>query len=551
MNKKGILSVLLSAAMVSASISTAAVYAEEVRFELPECLIQSLNKDNNYKTGTYITNDYVNYRQGYSTAFETYGIIPKGTKVEVTEIFNGWGKINYNGKTAWFKLEYGDYVAPVTTTTTTTTAVTTTSLSERLGIYVTNGDVYYRKGHSNNDAAYGVIPKGTKVEILEIYQGWGRTNYDGKDSWFYLKFADFLTDAKVTVPATTSTTSTTSTTTTATTTTTTKPVTTTTPVLLPLDLNFSEGDIDANGVVDASDASTVLAYYAQIQTGGVSCFNAKQILFADINNDKVIDASDASLILFYYSYASTTKDFISMKEMMACNFNPPAVTTPQTTTTTSDTVTTTTNSSTTTGEATTTSTTTTGEATTTSTTATGEETTTSTTTTSEETTTSTTTTSETTTTTTTTTTPPVTTTTYKYPLAAKTLDSVGWTLENAFKAASSITYYGQKSDMPQDDKTSMEWYAEYGFKNGKGNCYVMAAMFCEMAKTLGYDAHMISGKVPLRAGGYGPHSWVEIEENGKIYVYDPDFANETKKNGFKIEYGQSGTWKYTVEKRMN
>ena len=99
--------------------------------------------------------------------------------------------------------------------------------------------------------------------------------------------------------------------------------------------------------------------------------------------------------------------------------------------------------------------------------------------------------------------------------------------------------------MPQDDKTSMEWYADYGFKNRKGNCYVMAAMFCEMARVLGYEAHQISGRVPLRAGGYGAHSWVEVKIGDTFYVFDPDFQNENPdKNGYQIYYGQSGTWKY-------
>ena len=91
----------------------------------------------------------------------------------------------------------------------------------------------------------------------------------------------------------------------------------------------------------------------------------------------------------------------------------------------------------------------------------------------------------------------------------------------------------------------------YGFKNGKGNCYVMAAMFCEMAKLLGYDAHQISGRVPLKAGGYGPHSWVEVTFEGTTYVCDPDFTEETKRNGYMITYGQSGTWVYQKDSVMS
>ena len=142
-----------------------------------------------------------------------------------------------------------------------------------------------------------------------------------------------------------------------------------------------------------------------------------------------------------------------------------------------------------------------------------------------------------------------TTTTCPYPMAKAKLDEVGWDLKKAFNA-SVIPYYGP-ADFPKDSKTTMQWYADYGFTNGKGNCYVMAAMFCEMAKLLGYDAHQISGRVPLKAGGYGPHSWVEITFEGTTYVCDPDFAEETKRNGYMITYGQSGTWVYQKDTVMS
>lgn len=140
---------------------------------------------------------------------------------------------------------------------------------------------------------------------------------------------------------------------------------------------------------------------------------------------------------------------------------------------------------------------------------------------------------------------------YDYPLAKERLDAVGWNLQAAFNAASGITYYGQKPDMPQTTDYTLEWYAEYGFKNGKGNCYVMAAMFCEMARLLGYDIHLISGKVPLKDGTWGPHSWTEVNVDGTVYICDPDFAHETGKNGYMITYGQSGTWMYQKEMVMD
>ena len=79
----------------------------------------------------------------------------------------------------------------------------------------------------------------------------------------------------------------------------------------------------------------------------------------------------------------------------------------------------------------------------------------------------------------------------------------------------------------------------------------MAATFYYMAKTLGYDAHQMAGYVPLSSGGMGVHSWVEIDMNGTTYVFDPDFTNETGRNGYQITYGTSGTWVYSSYYRMN
>lgn len=131
-----------------------------------------------------------------------------------------------------------------------------------------------------------------------------------------------------------------------------------------------------------------------------------------------------------------------------------------------------------------------------------------------------------------------------YPLAKAKLDQVGWDIKSAFNASYMIPYYGHTADMPQDDKHTTEWYANYGFTFRKGNCYVMAAMFCEMARMLGYQCTQISGKVPLINGTKGDHSWCEIIVNGEMFVCDPNFSNETPYSGYMRHYGEKFTWKY-------
>lgn len=91
------------------------------------------------------------------------------------------------------------------------------------------------------------------------------------------------------------------------------------------------------------------------------------------------------------------------------------------------------------------------------------------------------------------------------------------------------------------------YYADYGLTNHYGNCYVMAATFVVMARELGYEAYQISGYI---ASTY-IHSWTEVKVGGKFYVFDPDFVVDQGKNGYQINYGDKGTWRYTDNYRMN
>ena len=124
-----------------------------------------------------------------------------------------------------------------------------------------------------------------------------------------------------------------------------------------------------------------------------------------------------------------------------------------------------------------------------------------------------------------------------YALGIKKLDKTKWTLKQAYKNSYKIKYQGRW----WRQKTS-EAYALKGFKKNKGNCYVMAATFYIQAKLLGYNVRQIHGKVAHRY----PHSWTQIKKKGsKWRVYDPNFKNETGRNGWNIYYGKKGTWRYT------
>lgn len=123
-------------------------------------------------------------------------------------------------------------------------------------------------------------------------------------------------------------------------------------------------------------------------------------------------------------------------------------------------------------------------------------------------------------------------------------------LRKAFNWSASLQYAG---NIKISKKTPTE-YGLYGFKTGTGDCCVMAATFYWMAKVAGYDAHYVKGYFK-KSNGKGAHAWVEIDQKvggkTKTYVYDPNFQQEYKLNGYKLTYGAKKTLKYINYKRVN
>ena len=54
---------------------------------------------------------------------------------------------------------------------------------------------------------------------------------------------------------------------------------------------MKKADVNGDGIVDARDASYILAYYTNLSVGGTTEKNLAAIKF-DINNDKTVDKDD-------------------------------------------------------------------------------------------------------------------------------------------------------------------------------------------------------------------------------------------------------------------
>ena len=77
---------------------------------------------------------------------------------------------------------------------------------------------------------------------------------------------------------------------------------------------------------------------------------------------------------------------------------------------------------------------------------------------------------------------------------------------------------------------------------GRGNCYSYAAVFCLLARQLGYDAEAVSGGVNWNPR---PHGWVEIEFEGTPYIFDTELemAKKGEYHFWKLDYGEV-PWPY-------
>ena len=81
---------------------------------------------------------------------------------------------------------------------------------------------------------------------------------------------------------------------------------------------------------------------------------------------------------------------------------------------------------------------------------------------------------------------------------------------------------------------------------GYGNCYCYASLFWYLSRWIGYDSVIYNGTVGVRRS---PHSWVEINMNGKDYIFDTELemAYRRKKrfdvNLYKF-YDAGNSWNY-------
>lgn len=117
-----------------------------------------------YKVKTSGANLHV--RSGPSTSYSIIGKMPNGTSFNVTEVKNGWGKHNFNGKMGWSCLTYAQ---KVNTNTTNNVTSATANSSKYKDITDLTGSIDLREPITSIKAKTGITLKGLGNKLSGVY----------------------------------------------------------------------------------------------------------------------------------------------------------------------------------------------------------------------------------------------------------------------------------------------------------------------------------------------------------------------------------------------
>jgi len=141
-----------------------------------------------YETGTYTTAEPLNFRESNTTSSNSYGLIPVNTKIEILEVKDNWGKVSYEGKSAWVCL---DYVSVGDTTFSSSVNIAVSNSDKNIGNYTTTDNLYIRNGADTSFPTIDLINNGTDIMIIAVNGNWGKTIYNGSVGWVCLDYATY------------------------------------------------------------------------------------------------------------------------------------------------------------------------------------------------------------------------------------------------------------------------------------------------------------------------------------------------------------------------
>ena len=130
-----------------------------------------------YTIGVYQLTGNLNMRDAPSVSGNIVATLSSGTIVAVTKVSDGWGYINYNGKSGYINLSYASYKSDLT------------------GVYQISGGLNVRDIPSADGNVVTTLPDGATVNVTKATDnGWGYITYNGKSGYINLSYVTRIGD---------------------------------------------------------------------------------------------------------------------------------------------------------------------------------------------------------------------------------------------------------------------------------------------------------------------------------------------------------------------
>lgn len=130
------------------------------------------------------TSGKVNLRSGPSTSHTKLDVLRKGTALTLYGSENGWYKVEAGGKSGYVSGKYvevtASYAAPSTSPVPAGSLVTTTTENVKTTYGETIAKVYFREGPSTSSKKIALLPKGAKLVVYGLEDGWFDAVYNMK-----------------------------------------------------------------------------------------------------------------------------------------------------------------------------------------------------------------------------------------------------------------------------------------------------------------------------------------------------------------------------------
>jgi uncharacterized protein YgiM (DUF1202 family) len=146
-------------------------------------------RDSYFEAGVYVTTADLNHRAGPDTSYKSYGKIPAGTSLEITEGRDGWARVTYGGQSGWCSLDYLNWKRELEYTVTYNVAGGTAAPSAQTKAYgravtlsdqIPERDRHVFLGWATSEGGEAVYQPGDRYsqnESIKLYAVWQHTGY--------------------------------------------------------------------------------------------------------------------------------------------------------------------------------------------------------------------------------------------------------------------------------------------------------------------------------------------------------------------------------------